>query len=259
MRKYFQEKIRFLFDSSHSHKSRNEMSESGFTLLEIILAIGILATIVMLAMNLLSDEMAVRQKITNVYPFEKIMERIAKDISGSYLLPSKTGNQFNMGEKETKFVYVTTDSDLVFSVVNHASLIRNSSESNFANMRYYTKKNFSTDKLELLRVVDANIKPNESITTSGVGTSMVLVEDIKSFSLKFWNGKKFADDWDSSKNETLGKLPVMVKINLILYMPLNPTGTQKKELLLEKIVLVRNALGRSEAEKEPSGGEYKWQ
>lgn len=228
-------------------------SQSGFTLLEIILAIGLLTTIVMIATNLLSSELKLRQIVISRYPFDRIMARISEDIAGAFTIPEDPIN------KQINFVYSNAgNGSLLFSVNNYVSLIADTKESNIARVGYIVESN--QDKKQLIRIVDTKMEDWKYIPQSGVGTRAVLAENIKEFKLSFWKQDKFVDEWDSTSNES-GKTPKMVKVNLTLYLP-SPTpqvsSTKQTELALEEIIYIRNAIykpGVSDIEPE----EYSWQ
>jgi hypothetical protein len=45
-----------------------------------------------------------------------------------------------------------------------------------------------------------------------------LFQNLKEFSVTFWNGTEFVQQWDSRANQTQNKLPKLVKIYLSKYM-----------------------------------------
>lgn len=231
---------------------KNLKSQSGFTLIEIVLSIALLTTIIMITTNLLSSELKLRQNIISRYPFDRIIARISEDISGAFtILEDPTNKQIN-------FVYSNANNgSLLFSVVNYLSLIADTKESNIARIGYIIENN--EDKKQLVRIVDTKMDDWKYIPQSGVGTRSVLVDNIKELTFSFWKNEKFVDEWDSTSNEA-GKMPKMVKINLTLYLPNNgqKPATQSNELALEEIVYVRNANYKPSADDlEPE--DYSWQ
>lgn len=229
-------------------------SGSGFTLLEVILSIALLTTIVMLTINVLSSELFLRQKIIDRYPFDKVINRIAQDISGAFILPDLPQ------DKQINFVHakINDNSTLLFSVLNHQSLISNTKESNLARIGYIVEN--KDDKNQLIRIVDTQMEEWKYIPTVDVGVRTVLAPDIKEFQLKFWKKTKFEDTWDSTTNES-GRLPKMVKIILTLYGPNNTKGniSKKQEIHLEEIVYVRNSIANKKTADDEEPEEYSWQ
>ncbi len=227
----------------HHSILKNKNASAGFTLLEVMLSIALLSTIVMLTINILSNELRLQQKITDRYPFDKIMNRITTDLEGAYLLPAIPQDQkFNFVHSENG-----QNSQLIFSVINNKSLIYNSHSNNLAQIAYLVEE--KENKKQLIRIVDAKMDSNKNLPTPGVGVRTVLAEDIKKFELKFWKKKEFQDKWDSTQNES-GKLPKMVKVILSLYVPQKNSKAPKQEIKLDTITYLNNSTRKKPQEKQ---------
>ena len=246
----------------------------GFSLLEIILAIAILSSLVIMIINLLSGQITMRQKITDVtaqeHTIDMALSKVVKDLQGAFLSNSENASGSYMTSKNLppKFLYKTPN--LIFTTMNFVSFLSNSNQSSIAMIRYYTKDvEGKSEQKQLLRVNDTEMI--DSLDREGVGVTEVLLDDVEEFKLQFWNGRVFVDDWDSSANETNNKLPRMVKIHIGSYFPQSIVDQQLKSLagktfdkkdrkliVLETIVYLPNTASQDEA-IQPDWSEYKWQ
>lgn len=246
--------------------------QDGFTLIEIVLAISILATIGMLTINILTNQIETREKVTAhnsvQHAINMAMDKIYSDIQSSYVSNPNDLASLNLSVRAVPPKFSFKNENLILAVQNFRSLLGNSTQSNLAYVRYYIRpNNKDSKKLELIRVVDTDMV--ENIENSGVGFQEVLVPDLKSFSLEFWNGNEYQKEWDSSANDTQNKIPKLVKIHLETYFPesssekqildLSPnTKKERRSFALDTIAYVLSSNGAQEV-TEPSSGDFKWQ
>ncbi len=246
-------------------------SQNGFTLIEIILSISILATIGVLTINILSTQIDTREKVTAQntaqHSINMALERIYSDIQSAYITNQNDLNSLNINIRPIKPQFSFKNENLIMSVQNYKSLIENSNQSNLAIVRYYIRPNpKDTKTMQLIRVVDTDMV--ENIENTGVGISEVLVPDLKEFSLSFWNGTEYQREWDSTANDTQGKLPKLVKIHLQSYFrqtnsekqltEVSPTTKQERRFIaLDTIVYIMSTNGTQDI-INPTG-DYKWQ
>ncbi len=246
--------------------------QNGFTLIEIVLAISILATIGMLTINILTNQIETREKVTAhnsvQHAINMAMDKIYSDIQSSYISNPNDLNSLNLSVRAMSPKFSYKNESLILAVQNFKSLLGNSNQSNLAFVRYYIRPNSKDSKrLELVRVVDTDMV--ENIENSGVGFQEVVVPDLKSFSLEFWNGNEYQKEWDSTANDSQGKLPKLVKIHLETFFPessaekqiaaLSPgTKRERRSIALDTIAYVLNSNGMQEV-TEPTAGDFKWQ
>lgn len=242
-------------------------NSGGFTLLEIILALSILATIGIVTINILSGQIATRQKLSNLntdeHSLDAALNRITKDLQGSYLPDQKNINSLNLSNRPISPRFYFKRDNLVFFTMAYRSYLSGSNQSNQAFIRYTTTPNPNdSSKKQLIRVVDTDFVDN--IEDNDVGLLQVLLEDIEGFSIKFWDGNQFRDDWDSQANDTQNKLPKLVKIHLSVYEINQQENTQlesktdRKNYVLDTVVYLNNTQRQKEA-TIPNWAEYKWE
>lgn len=249
-------------------KQNNEL---GFTLIEIILAVSILATIGILTINILSTQISTREKVTeqNIahHSINMAMQRIFDDIQGAYISNPKYTISLNVAGRQVAPRFFYRFEEFIVSIQNHRSYLANSNESNLAVVRYFIKSHPRlAGRRQLFRVVDTDMA--SPISNKGVGLQTLLVPELKNFSLEFWDGRQFRKEWDSSANDTQNKIPKMVKIQLETYIPensldkqlnaLNPATQPKPQTIkLDTIAYILSSTSMQEVQK--SSGEYTWQ
>ncbi|APJ03272.1 type II secretion system protein [Silvanigrella aquatica] len=245
-------------------------SQKGFSLLEIILAISILATIGVLTINILSTQILTREKVTEQnaahHSINMAMQRIFDDIQGSYLPNTSDYGSLNISNRQIPPQFTYKNFNFIFTVQNHKSYLGDSNQSNFALVRYYARPDpKDSKKSQLIRIVDTDMI--ENIELQGVGYSEIIVPDLKDFYVSFWDGHEYRTSWDSTTNETQNKLPKLVKIHLESYITessrdkqlqeLSPaTAIKRKTITLDTIVYILKTLDSPDL--TPFSGEYKW-
>lgn len=246
-------------------------NQSGFTLIEIVLALGILAFISLFAINTLRDQIDTRTRLEVVYGAQHgvhiAMSRLVDDLRHAYIT-SKADAATRLGSLTLKPALLARSSARVwaFTTQSNRSFVGNSAEGNIAVVGYTLRQNPEDSSLtQLVRRLDTSM--NDSLERGGV--EQVLVPDVKNFKLVFWDGNDFqTEDWDTSSSATQGKLPKMIKVILEVYVKETEEEKQRKEIdpsfpkekksiLLETIVYLMYTQGESEI-KAPLK-DFKWQ
>lgn len=248
-------------------------TQAGFTLLEIILVLGILATISVMSITMLSTQLTQRNKLELInqgqHAVNLALDRIYDDMRAIYLYNNETRVIANLPERAVKPGLTSRAGATWFLTQAFRSLRPNSPESDLAAVRYYERPNPQKEgRKQLVRAVDTDLK--ESIERDGVGTDQVLVDDLKEFKLAFWDGSDFREDWDTNTGDSQNKLPKMIRIRLSAYMPISESEEQMRSLRengaggdggrdavdLETIAYLLSSSGAEQA-KEASK-EYSW-
>jgi prepilin-type N-terminal cleavage/methylation domain-containing protein len=216
--------------------SEHRKNQAGFTLIEIVIAIGILASLSLYAVTALTNQIETRNKLQQsnevIHAAHAAMMRLTDDIRHAYML---SGNEeqaaLSNSDRVGRPMFVLKDVPrLLLMTQAHQSLIANKPESNLAYAQYVVcpdpsapsevckdRDSYNGPK-QLVRVVDPTItKVADDSFISGV--SQVLVNDLKELKLKAWNGQDFLTDWNTERSDFGKKLPKMVKIELSVFMP----------------------------------------
>lgn len=241
----------------------------GFTLIEVLLGIGILATISMFAIQALSIQIEHRNKLeqkNGAYHATHIaMARIYDD----FRHVNAVADSGRTGSIKQALVWKPTGKSMFFTTHNYRSFMSGAPQSNVSQVRYTIKDDpKDAGKKQLWRTVDTELQ--NSIEYEDTGLSQLLVSDLAKFEVIFWDGQDFSNlgEWDTTASAYANKLPKMAKIHLSTYTPelesqqqLNAVGGNKsneerEKISLETIVFLLKTTDQSQL-KEASG-EYKW-
>jgi prepilin-type N-terminal cleavage/methylation domain-containing protein len=253
-----------LYRSSAMARSR------GFSLIELLLAIGILGSIAVFSITMLGTQVANRNDLTLVnesqHTLHSAMTRIYDDLRHAYL-PTKADAIFgNVSRRQVKPMLSQRAGALIFSSHSYQSLLRDSGESNMAMIKYTIRKSpDSTQFNQLIRTVDTDFV--DSIESDRVGNSLVLVPDLKSFKVTFWDGQDFREDWNTEQSDSQGTLPKMAKIELAIFRAPSPTEKaaivagevsedQRRVMALEAIVYLMYS--KPFEQVKTKSNEYTW-
>lgn len=220
--------------------------QSGFTLIEIIIAIGILASLSLYAVNALTNQIETRNRLQRsnsaIHAAHTAMMRLVDDLRHAYYL---TGNEEQVARSNSDvigrpmFVFNSTPRLLLMTQA-HQSLMANRAESNMAYVQYVVcpdlfapseicRQSESTGSAKrLVRIVDTSLKKvaDDAVIS---GSMQVLVYDIKELKLTAWNGQDFVPDWNTERSDFGKRLPKMVKIDLSVFMPEDELVTKARE------------------------------
>ena len=197
----------------------NKLKNNGFTLVEVLLSIAIMAIMTTLIWSSLHRTLNARefvQQVDEKYHGVRIaMNRIAKEISMAFL------SKHQLYDKRTETMFVAKDSkpidELVFTSLSHLRMIKDANESDQNVIHYYGERDEDDPSItnlmrrEMVRILDKD--ENENMDN---GVSYILAENVVEFDLKFWDdqGLDWIDEWDSTEIEKAWRLPRWVQIQL---------------------------------------------
>lgn len=196
----------------------------GFTLIEVIITLGILIILSMALTSLLRSSLDMREglaqasRVTN--RMNTVLQTVSADLKHSFMVADD--DLFRYGEPRTRQmkpyfrVGVEKDSSTLWlTTFNHRNYIKNSSESDLSLVVYTLKEapNYP-GRTHLYRGsfprIPEDFKEEPKME--------VLAQFIKSFKVTPWTGDEWSrDQWDSDKREYRNKLPHLVKIEVEAY------------------------------------------
>ena len=197
------------------------LKQLGFTLVEVLIALSIVAIISSLIYGSFARTFDVREQVTQsqerYHGLRVALERMAREISMAFVyncqqLDTPTGERrqqtlFKL-EHEGKF------DKLTFTSFSHLRLFKDVHESDQNVLSYFGEDDAKhSSQYNLMRREKARIdgQPEEG------GETQVLCPDIKELRFDFWDNVKndWVDDWDCSRIERQNQLPRLVRIKLV--------------------------------------------
>lgn len=197
------------------------LKQLGFTLVEVLIALSIVAIISSLIYGSFARTFDVRDLVTQsqerYHGLRVALERMARELSMAFVyncqqLDTPTGERrqqtlFKL-EHEGKF------DKLTFTSFSHLRLFKDVHESDQNVLSYFGEDDPKhSSQYNLMRREKARIdgQPEEG------GETQVLCPDIKELRFDFWDDVKndWVDDWDCSRIERQNQLPRLVRIKLV--------------------------------------------
>ncbi len=208
----------------------------GFTLLEIMVAMVILATILSTIYASFSDtfkNINYAESQADIYQMAQItLERIQEDLECSLVFEEEdTPDNSNGSESEGFFAedeqLDDNDADsLTFLSTRHLSLDEDDEYSGLTRIAFYVEENDEEEGLVLYRSDTPEFKEAPEPKTDG----LILCDSLLSVNFTYYDAdEEEHDSWNSSEGEFKGRLPAMVSIQLEFLNKSNPEETLKFE------------------------------
>lgn len=190
----------------------------GFTLIEVLVAVGLLAALSLLMWEAMSLTFKARAQISRIEDLNHSamvgLRRLASDTSMAYL-----SNHVNSREPAGRTLFIGKADSLQFTYLGHEIRQRDAHESDQALVEYRIEHEAATGQKALVRREKTYI---DNEPDSG-GVKEVLVSGVKEFQVQYWDEKNedWKRDWraemeDAARSGLTGSLPSAV----------NPVGSQ---------------------------------
>ncbi len=194
----------------------------GFTLIEVMIAIGISAAMGVMALGSFQRAHAARE-LTQAQEerfggARRTLSRLARELSMAYLSEHYDSKRFR--ERPTLFRGKDRGrrDDLLFTSFSHQRLVRDAKEADQALLEYTVDSDPEhPGKLALFRREKLHLDEDPDRG----GDKQMVLQNVTGFDAQFWDWKKqeWVNDWVSSAVERQGTLPTRVKVRLSLEMP----------------------------------------
>ena len=215
-----------------SRLSKRKNSESGFTLLEVIITIGILMTMAVAVTELLSNNLEIRQKTSQAgkvtHRLSMAMDRLAGDITHAFIVRSNDLIRNAKRNRKTifKFNQSGNSTELRFTGMNNNPMRTNAKESDSYYVVYKVQEDREISGVTHLFRGSMPFLPED---LSQDPTMKVVTRYIKAFRVEAWRGDRWVKDrWDTTKSDYRDTLPYLIKIEIeaYLYEPDGPDDTE---------------------------------
>ena len=188
---------------------------SGFTLLEVVISVGILAVILTIVYNAFNSSMKALTAMEtrgDAYAQARIvLNRMSEEIASIYLSetnPNTGTGLFGEDEDEDDLPF----DSLHFTSLSHVRWTKDSKESELCEIGYYLEKDEETRESFLFRREDWNVDG----TLEEGGRPLELAEGVDGLNFRYYDGDDWVDEWDSRIN---GKLPKAIEVVLVMRDP----------------------------------------
>jgi len=194
-------------------RDRGMVKKNGFTLIEIIVAISVFATILTIIYSVFYTTVRARQtsgEIAEIYSRGiNFLRNFSREIECSYVSPV-----WQMGPRTTIFksdrdsvngrdMDIITFTHLCHQYVENETI----NQSDHEEVTYFWQRDPDTDNINLMKRVDSTI---DNDPEKG-GIVFVALENVVEFRLTFFNGNDWVEDWQDN-----GTLPNAVHLYLVL-------------------------------------------
>ena len=200
---------------------------TGFTLLEVVISVGILVVIMTIIYNTFNSSMkafTAMENQGNAYAQARIvLSRMSEEIASIYFSTSEKSNTGLLGEDKDEDD-LPFDS-LHFTSLSHVRWVRDSKESELCEIGYYLEKNEETRESFLFRREDWNVDG----TLEEGGRPLELAEGVDGINFRYFEGEEWVDDWDTRIKDGL---PKAIEVVLIMRDP------RRKRIAFSSIVSI---------------------
>lgn len=191
------------------------LSLTGFTLLEVVISVAILAVIMTIVFSTFNSSMKAFTAIENqgsAYAGARIvLSRISEEIGSIYWSEDPKSNTGLIGGDEEE--YDLPFDSLHFTSLSHIRWAKDSNESELCEIGYYLVKDEGTGESFLFRREDWNVDG----TIEEGGTTLELAEGVDGLNFRYYDGEEWVDDWDT---RTKGGLPKAIEVVLLMSDPI---------------------------------------
>ncbi len=215
----------------------------GFTLLEAIVAIGILVGITAALFIVFSNSARLQESVeaeSELTTMGRIaLTRIEREISQAFLSSARAGRSGGVSDNnEDSFttIFYGEDADpvdkLSFTTKSHRKLYRDAKECSLTEIGLYEEADEESRYYKLMHREEDRI---DGEPTEG-GEVLVLARSVKELNFRYFDAEKneWLDEWDSMGPDQLNRIPRAVEITLVIADELGEERTWISKVLLRE-------------------------
>ena len=201
------------------HHRPRRRSRGGFTLIEVMVALGIMVVIGVLAFSTLAGSVEMRDIMEETDKVSRsarvALDRLTRELQLAFLTTNVNVNTFLtvfVGKEETD------GSVLWFSTMAHRRAYRNSRESDLAEVTVWAEDDPEGSRHMVLLHRESSLIDHEP---DRGGKVQLLARDVTRFQVRFLNPQtaEWMEEWDTAGVETPNQLPRAVQIVLGIAAP----------------------------------------
>ncbi|HSA58687.1 MAG TPA: type II secretion system protein GspJ [bacterium] len=205
------------------------MNQKGFTLIEVLIAVVLLAIISFLVYQSMGAMVGSKERFEtreDAYRSANVfMDRLTRELATAVLYGNVEllGVSPN-GEQSSKSVFSAEnngDQDkLTFDTLSHTRYLKDAKESDLAEVTYFLETQEDGDGLY---AVKRRLKCPLDAEPGEKGQVTVLMTGVKELNFRYYDAAKteYKDEWDTTKLDFANRLPRAVEITLVLQDPVD--------------------------------------
>lgn len=219
-----------------------------FTLIEILIAIAILASLTLIAWRSINQMFITQDIVTERYERYRMarlaMNRMANELSMAYIAGPEHGGEVVPGEEmlydddENDMMWRNRDpiqfgmigrSDYVhFTSFAHVRILEDEKASHHAQIGYFLERGYNDDGELIQRLMRRSSTDFDRDLTRG-GTVYVMVPEVEGLRFEYWDpGEsefgtdrelaegRWVNEWDTTRSTHAGRLPPRIRITLTM-------------------------------------------
>lgn len=205
----------------------------GFTLVEVMLAVAILATIVVLTWGTVSSSFRFRRasldKFDRYRNVQQALDRMNREISMAFVTNVGQVATSDDGEIQYQTAFIGRDDELTFTSLAHVRTRADEIASEQCEISYRLERQRGRDGEMQQNLVRREDAPIDNDPEEG-GVLYTLMEDVEDITFEYWDGTREigSDAWTRQWNaldDYEGVLPERVRITIEVKHPLNDRRT----------------------------------
>ncbi len=187
--------------------------QKGFTLIEVLVGVGILSIMCLLIFSTMNRVLNSKNRVENrdglLHEVRIGLTKMTEDLSQAFVTNKAMNGPLG------KEVFISGmkggEDHLDFTTMGHFHYLKGTKDTDQAVIGYTLQKN-DHGLYDLMRRETGRL--SEKLDEGGI--SFALIEDVKSLKLTYYdsNKKDWVSEWDSNQESVLGRLPMIIKIEL---------------------------------------------
>ena len=193
-------------------------ARSGFTLIEVMVAVSILALVAGLTYGSFNQTFAAKKAIeSNAVRYHSVrlgLERLSREITMAFLSQNDDPSQ---SERRTFFVGKRKSDvdELKFSMMGHQRLYADADESDTSQVAYYGARDRDTNQMNLMRRETRRL--NNTKMENATARADLMCDGVTRLQFDYWDAreKQWRDEWSTAAADGQSdRLPSKVRITL---------------------------------------------
>ena len=209
------------------------MMRRGFSMLEILIAAGLMGIMGALMVTSLSSSMDVKEAVEETsdqyHLIRQSMSRMVREISLAYLSAHR-----NALEPKVDIQFRGESSQLDFVAVGHVVRKMNAKQSDQQEIAYFLGEDERSGKQALMR----RQQSNPDLEVEEGGRVQTLCPRVTDLIFSYWDSvtEDWKEEWDTEESATLNRLPDRVRIEMKILME---DGTEQLFMTQSKILMTK--------------------